>query len=445
MSYDEIFDRVSKLVDEVVVKSAQKSVKKAQDPSDEKYNTWTEVAPDEKSFTRALDQFLSDAIPTSPTATEEASEGTDKEIEDAYPTTEVSTVSEDGSDNEAEVEEPVEGEDVLKEGELKNVPTHVLVGRFVKLAKEILAYVAPHDAKVQKMVSKDPDIVGGVTVAQVVKQAEFDADMVMGFLAKTAQDAAEAEAVAENLANAAEEAGAADPMQTGGEEVSSGDLDAAIAQLVSENPEAAAQVLEQNPELAEALTEALSGGAAAPEADAAALKEIEELVDSTTPQEISEVITQIVSERPDVAAQVVEQYPELAEELVMSIAESGVPGAAEAVEEALQEVTEEAPAGEAEEEPAEEKSEEEQPSEEEEVKASAYAQLAALDAAMEELGISPQDLEVSVVGTPHEQDGIKIAAAIREFRKQNAHKVAKVDPRLRVTFKKYLRELMFGA
>ena len=159
MSYDEIFDRVSKLVDEVVVKSAQKSVKKAQDPADEKYNTWTEVAPDEKSFTRALDQLLSDAIPTSPTATEEASEGTDKEIEDAYPTTEVSTVSEDGSDNEAEVEEPVEGEDVLKEGELKNVPTHVLVGRFVKLAKEILAYVAPQDAKVQKMVSKDPDIV----------------------------------------------------------------------------------------------------------------------------------------------------------------------------------------------------------------------------------------------------------------------------------------------
>jgi len=67
MSYDEIFDRVSKLVDEVVVKSAQKSVKRAQDPSDEKYNTWTEIDPKETSFTKALDQIVSRGPKTPPT------------------------------------------------------------------------------------------------------------------------------------------------------------------------------------------------------------------------------------------------------------------------------------------------------------------------------------------------------------------------------------------
>ena len=397
MSYDEIFDRVSKLVDEVVVKAAQKSVKRAQDPSDEKYNTWTEIDPKETSFTKALDQILSDAVPSSPTATEEASEGTDKEIEEAYPTTDVSTVSEDGSDNDADVEEPVEGEDVLKEGWLKNAPTHELVSRFVKLAQDLVIYISPYDRGVKRALAENPSAIGSVKVAEVIKQAEFDADMVFGYLVKVAQEAEEAgnseeaEAVAENIANAAE--------------------------------------------------------TAASDEDAAALQEIEALVDSVPSEEISEVITQIVSEHPEAAMAVVEQNPELAEDLVMAIAESGVPGAAETVEQALEEVAEEAPAAEPElpEEEPEPPAEEGTSSENEEVKTSAYAQLAALDAAMRELGVEPQDIEVSVVGTAHEQEGTKIAAAVREYRRQNVRKVARVDPHLRVTFKKYLRELLFGA
>lgn len=402
MSYDEIFDRVSKLVDEVVVKAAQKRVKRAQDPADEKYNTWTEIDPKETSFTKALDQILSDAVPSSPTATEEASEGTDKEIEEAYPTTDVSTVSEDGSDNDADIEEPVEGEDVLKEGWLKNAPTHELVSRFVKLAQDLVIYISPYDRGVKRAIAENPSAIGSVKVAEVIKQAEFDADMVFGYLVKIAQEAEEAgnseeaEAVAENIANAAE--------------------------------------------------------TAASDEDAAALQEIEALVDSVPSEEISEVITQIVSEHPEAAMAVVEQNPELAEELVMAIAESGVPGAAETVEQALEEVAEEAPSEEApaaepelpEEEP-EPPAEEGTSSENEEVKTSAYAQLAALDAAMRELGVEPQDIEVSVVGTAHEYEGTKIAAAVREYRRQNVRKVARVDPQLRVTFKKYLRELLFGA
>jgi hypothetical protein len=129
-----------------------------------------------------------------------------------------------------------------------------------------------------------------------------------------------------------------------------------------------------------------------------------------------------------------------------------VPGAAETVEQALEEVAEAAPSEEApaaepelpEEEP-EPPAEEGTSSEDEEIKTSAYAQLAALDAAMRELGIEPQDIEVSVVGTAHEHEGTKIAAAVREYRRQNVRKVARVDPQLRVTFKKYLRELLFGA
>lgn len=408
MSYDEIFDRVSKLVENVSTKSA--SIKRAADEDNtEEYNAWSEVEAKDKKFLKAVDEILSEAVPASPTNTEEAEEGTESELQAAYPTTEVSSAGEGNVD--AEVESAVQGVKEIKESTLKRASDHTLARAFNRLSRDLVSYIAAQDSSVKNAALNDVDSISAVCVADLVKQAQFDASLVFGYLSSVKAAAGE------------EGEGAAHPLDASDEEVE------AVAEALVDNLEKA---VEDTPE---------TDSAVMAQDEEEALKQIQDLIKSVPESELDAVISAVVEESPEAALQAVKENPEVADALIDALSNSSNMEIDDLKDVLSKEEAAEGPEEDEEEPEGVQKLEDALGTE----KHGAFAQLSALDAAMQELGITPEDIELSVAGTAREDEGIKVASAVREFRKKPASKLANSNAKLRIGFKQYLRDLMFGS
>lgn len=413
MSYDEIFERVSKLVENVSVKSAS-TKRAAESDSTEEYCVWSEVDPKDKKFLKAVDQLLSESVPASPTNTDEAEPGTEEELREAYPASNVSSAGE--GDVSAEVESAIQGAEEIKESTLKRASDYELSRAFNALTRSVVSYIAAQDSTVKNAALNDVDSISAVCVADLVKQAEFDASLVFGYLGSIKS------AMEDEDKSAMEDEEGAD------KEDASGQSD---ADLVSD--EMARSVEDAAGQISDIIDSAQN--------DPQAMQQIEELIKSVPEEELDNVIAAIVEENPDAALQAVKENPEVADALIDALSNAGDVDASALKGTLEKEEAKEGPMEDEEEPEGVQKLEEELDTE----KHGAFAQLKALDDVMVELGVTPEDIEVSVAGTPREEEGVKLAAAVREFRRKPASKLATSDHKLRVGFKKYLRDLMFGS
>lgn len=460
---DDIFERVSKLVEQFQAQNSKQAstVKKAEDDWSE-YDVGKTVKLKDFPLAKEMEEVLGESMPSNPTISE-VDEGSEQEtVEEGHesaPNPEVST--EEGPD--VPVDKPVGGEEAMKDAAA--LSDRELLGKLASVTYRILyeyAMIEP-SKQIIKSGAFGKEATAAYVVADIIKQAAYDADLLAGCLLGIKQ------AAEENLEDAT--APTEDPAQV----------------LAEASPEEIQQVLEENPDLAAAI--AAQGAAVSPEAVLAeaspeeiqqVLEENPDLAAEVAGGAVAEDPVQVLAEAsPEEIQEVLEENPELAAALAGSVAEEDpIQVLADAAPEEIQEVLDENPdlaaalsqtmeAAEAAETPAEEKQEspavqnleaalgteehkEEQPEEkkeEEEVKESSIlAKLAALSDILEEQNITPEEVEIYLKGSSKEKEGVKVANAVRNFRNKFKGKVIKEadSPALKEHMRKFLQELLIG-
>jgi len=311
MSQD-IFERVSQLVEQFQKQAgeAKGTKKQAFEVGDlSEYDVGKRVKPKDFLLSKEVEDLLGDTLPNNPSVStvEEGDEQDD--IDAAYPTAPDTSVStEEGPDVE-EVREPLGGEEAMKDASVRNLSDAELLDKLASAAYSILyqyALIEPSKTLI-KSGAFGKQAAAAYQVADTIKQADYDADLLMGCISGILKTAEEA-----NLEDATtpEDAAAADPAavlaDASPEEIAEvlqedPELAAAVAGGVAQedpaavladaSPEEIAEVLQEDPELAAALTEAVSGDAEAAADPAAVLAD-------ASPEEIAEVL----QEDPELAA-----------------------------------------------------------------------------------------------------------------------------------------------
>ena len=471
---EDIFERISKLVDQYQTqytnKQASEVRKRAKDSDWSEYDVGKSVPLKDFPLQKEMEELLSEYMPNNPTVSsvEEGSEQSG--VEDAYPSAPNPEVASEELPD-VPIDKPLGGNEAMKDA--SQLSDRELLGKLAGAAYEILrAYALIEPSKrIIKSGALGKDLMAAYTVADIVKQADYDADLLVGCLygIKQAADQSLEEATAPD----SEEAGE-DPVkvlaEASPEEIQevleeNPELAAAIAQqgaavspeavLAEASPEEIQEVLEENPELAAALV----GEAGAPAEDPI------QVLAEASPEEIQEVL----EENPELAAAIAEQAAAVAQPVAEDPVQVLAGASPEEIQKVLDEnpelaaalapVLEEAEAQEGSKEAPESKEmqkledvlgtekHEEEPSAKEETKeSSVLAKLAALSRVLEEENLTPEELSVYLAGTSKEKDGIKVANAVRNFRNKFKGKVIKEaeSPALKDHMRKFLQELLIG-
>ena len=436
---EDIFERISKLVDQYQTqytnKQASEVRKRAKDSDWSEYDVGKSVPLKDFPLQKEMEELLSEYMPNNPTVSsvEEGSEQSG--VEDAYPSAPNPEVASEELPD-VPIDKPLGGNEAMKDA--SQLSDRELLGKLAGAAYEILrAYALIEPSKrIIKSGALGKDLMAAYTVADIVKQADYDADLLVGCLygIKQAADQSLEEATAPD----SEEAGE-DPVKV----------------LAEASPEEIQEVLEENPELAAALV----GEAGAPAEDPI------QVLAEASPEEIQEVL----EENPELAAAIAEQAAAVAQPVAEDPVQVLAGASPEEIQEVLDEnpelaaalapVLEEAEAQEGSKEAPESKEmqkledvlgtekHEEEPSAKEETKeSSVLAKLAALSRVLEEENLTPEELSVYLAGTSKEKDGIKVANAVRNFRNKFKGKVIKEaeSPALKDHMRKFLQELLIG-
>lgn len=461
---DDIFERVSKLVEQFQAQNSKQAstVKKAEEDWSE-YDVGKTVKLKDFPLAKEMEEVLGESMPSNPTVSE-VDEGSEQEtVEEGHesaPNPEVAT--EEGPD--VPVDKPVGGNEAMKDAAA--LSDRELLGKLANVTYRILyeyAMIEP-SKQIIKSGAFGKEATAAYMVADIIKQAAYDADLLAGCLLGIKQ------AAEENLEDVTAPA-AEDPVQV----------------LAEASPEEIQEVLEENPDLAAAI--AAQGAEVSPEAVLAeaspeeiqkVLEENPDLAAEVAGGAVAEDPVQVLAEAsPEEIQEVLDENPDLAAALAGGVAEEDpIQVLADAAPEEIQEVLDENPdlaaalsqtmgAAEAAETPAEEKQEspavqnleaalgteehkEEQPEEkkeEEEVKESSIlAKLAALSDILEEQNITPEEVEIYLKGSSKEKEGVKVANAVRNFRNKFKGKVIKEadSPALKEHMRKFLQELLIG-
>jgi len=455
---DDIFERVSKLVEQFQAQNNKQAstVKKAEEDWSE-YDVGKTVKLKDFPLAKEMEEVLGESMPSNPTVSE-VDEGSEQEtVEEGHenaPNPEVAT--EEGPD--VPVDKPVGGTEAMKDAAA--LSDRELLGKLANVTYRILyeyAMIEP-SKQIIKSGAFGKEATAAYMVADIIKQAAYDADLLAGCLLGIKQ------AAEENLEDVT--APAEDPAQV----------------LAEASPEEIQEVLEENPDLAAAI--AAQGAEVSPEAVLAeaspeeiqkVLEENPDLAAEVAGGAVAEDPVQVLADAsPEEIQEVLEENPDLAVALAAGVAEEDpIQVLADAAPEEIQEVLDENPdlaaalsqtmgAAEA----AEEKQEspavqnleealgteehgEEKPEEkkEEEVKESSIlAKLAALSDILEEQNITPEEVEIYLKGSSKEKEGVKVANAVRNFRNKFKGKVIKEadSPALKEHMRKFLQELLIG-
>lgn len=473
----------------------------------EEYDAGKHVNPKETEFSKEVDEMLAEAIPATPGEVDPPTEGgAQQEIEDAYKLNpEVSVAGEETEDSKVDEIRSPEGGEAAFEEKLSSLSDEELIKNIQTLAKQ--AYVAWVTQDPKAITTKQAGKYlsetqrAGVILATLAKQASLDADLLTGFflgnsvlaaqegLKKQGEDAAEAAAPAEDAGQAVDQStelletlAKADPQEIaqvlasdpqaqqavaalGAQAADPQALQALIELFASIPAEEFEEVLNEDPELRSRIEALISALAATQQVAAPVNPDTPaQILAEATPEEIMEVLqenpelqalveqlvqqasaadpqaqaAQILAEAtPDEIAEVLEENPDIAQAL--GLTPESAP-AEQPTEPATEAATEPAT------EPAEEKPEEgeENPSEEGEEKVSAFQRLATLSDVMQEMQLTPDDLAALAASGAREEEAVKVANAVREFRKkfENSKMSAKKNAKLREYCKQYLQELL---
>ena len=439
---DDIFERVSKLVEQFQAQNSKQAstVKKAEEDWSE-YDVGKTVKLKDFPLAKEMEEVLGESMPSNPTVSE-VDEGSEQEtVEEGHenaPNPEVAT--EEGPD--VPVDKPVGGTEAMKDAAA--LSDRELLGKLANVTYRILyeyAMIEP-SKQIIKSGAFGKEATAAYMVADIIKQAAYDADLLAGCLLGIKQ------AAEENLEDVT--APAEDPAQV----------------LAEASPEEIQEVLEENPDLAAAI--AAQGAEVSPEAVLAeaspeeiqkVLEENPDLAAEVAGGAVAEDPVQVLAEAsPEEIQEVLEENPDLAVALAGGVAEEDpIQVLADAAPEEIQEVLDENPdlaaalsqtMGAADlgtEEHKEEQPEEKK--EEEEVKESSIlAKLAALSDILEEQNITPEEVEIYLKGSSKEKEGVKVANAVRNFRNKFKGKVIKEadSPALKEHMRKFLQELLIG-
>jgi len=474
---DDIFERVSKLVEQFQAQNnKQASVEKKAEEDWSEYDVGKTVKLKDFPLAKEMEEVLGESMPSNPTVSE-VDEGSEQEtVEEGHenaPNPEVAT--EEGPD--VPVDKPVGGTEAMKDAAA--LSDRELLGKLANVTYRILyeyAMIEP-SKQIIKSGAFGKEATAAYMVADIIKQAAYDADLLAGCLLGIKQ------AAEENLEDVT--APAEDPAQVlaeaSPEEIQevleeNPDLAAAIAAqgaevspeavLAEASPEEIQKVLEENPDLAAAI--AAQGAEVSPEAVLAeaspeeiqkVLEENPDLAAEVAGGAVAEDPVQVLADAsPEEIQEVLEENPDLAVALAGGVAEEDpIQVLADAAPEEIQEVLDENPdlaaalsqtMGAADlgtEEHKEEQPEEKK--EEEEVKESSIlAKLAALSDILEEQNITPEEVEIYLKGSSKEKEGVKVANAVRNFRNKFKGKVIKEadSPALKEHMRKFLQELLIG-
>ena len=439
---DDIFERVSKLVEQFQAQNnKQASVEKKAEEDWSEYDVGKTVKLKDFPLAKEMEEVLGESMPSNPTVSE-VDEGSEQEtVEEGHenaPNPEVAT--EEGPD--VPVDKPVGGTEAMKDAAA--LSDRELLGKLANVTYRILyeyAMIEP-SKQIIKSGAFGKEATAAYMVADIIKQAAYDADLLAGCLLGIKQ------AAEENLEDVT--APAEDPAQV----------------LAEASPEEIQEVLEENPDLAAAI--AAQGAEVSPEAVLAeaspeeiqkVLEENPDLAAEVAGGAVAEDPVQVLADAsPEEIQEVLEENPDLAVALAGGVAEEDpIQVLADAAPEEIQEVLDENPdlaaalsqtMGAADlgtEEHKEEQPEEKK--EEEEVKESSIlAKLAALSDILEEQNITPEEVEIYLKGSSKEKEGVKVANAVRNFRNKFKGKVIKEadSPALKEHMRKFLQELLIG-
>lgn len=451
---DRTFERVAKLVKELEIKKASK--KKAEDirSVESKYDVGKNVNPKQTEFTKALDELLSEAFPGNPSDEEDVDVHTEKELEQASPATTVVSSAGEGKPG-ADVYGAESGLEATKD-KLASLSDERLFQMYDEAVQEFLAgFMEDHLNKT------------AAAVTNVIKQAEYDADLVVGFLsgikrAQEEEEKSEEEPKAEEKPD--EKRGPADVPNAGGEGVM--DPQTAAAVLAQADPQevvaAFNEVVSEDPDLKQAVEEVaeelsqaaptMGEGAGAPTGGEIDPQTAAAILAQADPQEVDEAFNEVLQEDPDLR-QAVE---EVASELEGVVSEGGPeaiqkvkerveeePGLKSDLEQVLSETAQKLEGA-----ASEEKEEEESPKEASFKISKAEPDVVAneLDNALLELGVTPEEVERFTKNNKNKWVGTKIASVVNNFRNSKVYRIVKAngkrDPQLRERLKDYLYELM---
>ena len=504
---EDIFDRVSRLIEQYTGQTKSGSFKKkAADPKLqilEEYDAGKHVDPKSSDYMEEMDALVAEHHPASTTATDPEdleSDDPQVDVEERYPTTPDVEVADEANVPDADVREDPEGEEALEEEKLSSLSDGELLRRFRGALEKVAFYYAAFDPTGQsvKRASLSKTYKAALAIADIVKQAEADAQLVAGFLhsfnqtateqlTKMAEEAAAEEAVQQAAEQAtanlptAEAATDVDPdaLLAAAEEVAKNDqelqealqdaqVEAAVEILQQADPDEVLEVLEEDPELAGAVASVLGEESpAAPTEDVASAAAEEAAKEAFFKQAMLQKIAEEAMANPeeilnnvseDEIAEVLEENPELAQVLQVVLsqmeAQEGAEGDESSEPKTIQKLedvlgTEEHEKDKDRETPTEGGEEEARKdvTEPEGTKTSAFRQLYALSSVMDEVGITPEDLEILARGSSRYNEAVKTANAVRNFR-QKINKLgtkgikASVDNRLREELKNYLAELI---
>lgn len=377
---NDIFDRVSQLIDQFQKQAGAGQTKEAFKLGDmSEYDVGKRVKPKDFILQKEMEDVLSDTMPNNPTVSSVEEGAEQDDVDNAYPNSPGVAVSTEDGPEVDEVRQPLGGEEAMKDASVSRLSDGELLDKLASATYQLLynyAMIEPTKTLI-KSGAFSKDDVAAFTVADIVKQADYDADLVVGFLSsflKTAEDAATAEAataatdpnledmttegvVPDADAAAVEEDPAAVLAEATPEEIAEvlqeePELAAALAGGVAEedpldvlneaSPEEVAEVLQSDPELAASVAEALDSVEGAPVEEAAKEAAFRKWAEDMAAEEDPAAV--LADASPEEIAEVIQEDPELAAAVAGGVAEDDpVAVLADASPEEIAEVLQEEP------------------------------------------------------------------------------------------------------